>query len=78
MSIHAPSYPALGDLIILLVISIIPIVNFIAIGYYGRVLRDRPDSQAPPALHDFWDLFVGGLKALVALLIWSTPSYSCL
>jgi hypothetical protein len=62
-----------GDLLILLVVSIIPIVNLIALGYYGRVIRDRSDSQAPPRLNGFWELFVDGLKALVAGLIWSIP-----
>lgn len=62
-----------GDLIILLVISIIPLLNLIAIGYYGRVVSDKTDSQAPPRLYGFWELFVGGLKAVVAYMIWSIP-----
>ena len=62
-----------GDLIILLVVSIIPIVNLIAIGYYGRIIKDRSDSQAPPRLNRFWELFVDGLKVLVVGLIWSIP-----
>ncbi|MCX8181827.1 MAG: DUF4013 domain-containing protein [Candidatus Methanomethyliaceae archaeon] len=62
-----------GDLIILLVVSIIPIINLIAIGYYGRIIKDSSDSQAPPRLNGFWALFVDGLKVLVAGLIWSIP-----
>ncbi|MEM3365546.1 MAG: DUF4013 domain-containing protein [Candidatus Methanomethyliaceae archaeon] len=62
-----------GDLLVLLVVSIIPVVNLIAIGYYGRVIKDRPDSQAPPRLSEFWALFVDGLKVFVAALIWSIP-----
>ncbi|MBC7113983.1 MAG: DUF4013 domain-containing protein, partial [Candidatus Methanomethyliales bacterium] len=66
-------FSRLGDLIILLVVSLIPIVNLIAIGYYGRIIRDRSDSQAPPRLNGFWELFVDGLKVLVAGLIWTIP-----
>lgn len=62
-----------GDIIILLVVSIIPIMNLIAIGYYGRVIKDSPESHDPPRLHGFWSLFIDGLKALVASLIWSIP-----
>ncbi len=62
-----------GVLIILFVVSIIPIINFIAIGYYGRVIKDRSDSQVLPPLRGFWELFVDGLKAFIAGLIWSIP-----
>jgi len=63
----------LGDYIILTIISIIPIVNFIAWGYYGRVIKDASASKEPPKLEKYWDMFVGGLMVFVAGIIWAIP-----
>ncbi|MGC8935984.1 MAG: DUF4013 domain-containing protein [Candidatus Methanomethylicaceae archaeon] len=56
-----------------MIVSIIPVINLIAIGYYGRVIKDKSESKTPPILHGFWDLFVDGLKAITAGLIWAIP-----
>jgi len=39
-----------GRLIILIILNIIPIVNFIVSGYFARVIRESPRSDAPPPL----------------------------
>ncbi len=62
-----------GDLIILTILAIIPIVNFFVLGYYARVLRDGPASRGPPRVERYLDMFVDGLKYFVALIIWSLP-----
>lgn len=61
------------DLIILTILSIIPIVNLITIGYFGRVIKDNGASKQPPKVEGYWNMFVGGLKACVAAFIWSLP-----
>ena len=61
----------IGDLLILFIISIIPIVNFIALGYYARILRDIPSSKTPPRLVGYMDMFIDGLKIIVVAIIWA-------
>ncbi len=60
-------------LVILTIISIIPILNFITLGYAGRVIKDDGASKHPPAVGGYWSMFVGGLKVFVASLLWSIP-----
>lgn len=59
-----------GRLIILIVLDIIPIVNFIVVGYAARVLKESPESNSPPKLENYGDLFVTGLKVFFASLIY--------
>lgn len=59
-----------GRLIILIVLDIIPIVNWIVIGYAARVLRDSPSSVTPPKLERYGDMFVDGAKVFFASLIY--------
>ena len=61
------------DWIILLVLTIIPIVDFIVVGYYAKVLRDGASSRAPPKIEGFVEMFVDGLKAFVVTLIYAIP-----
>jgi ribosomal protein L40E len=61
------------DLLILTVINIIPIVNILTLGYAGRVARDNPASEEPPKLEKWWDMFVDGLKAVFAVVLWAIP-----
>jgi hypothetical protein len=37
-----------GRWIILIILSIIPIVNFITVGYAAKVIKDTPNSSTPP------------------------------
>lgn len=59
-----------GRLIILIVLDLIPLVNFIVIGYAARVLRETPGTEAPPVLEKYGDMFVDGAKIFVASLIY--------
>ncbi len=64
-------FQRIGDLLILFVISIIPIVNFIALGFYSRIVRDQSASKNPPTLEGYTDLFVDGLKIFAVAIIWA-------
>ena len=59
-----------GRVIILIVLDIIPIVNWIVIGYAARVLREAPASEAPPKLENYGNLFVEGAKVSIATFIY--------
>jgi len=59
-----------GRLIILIVLSIIPIVNFIVAGYGAKVVREPPESVEPPSLKGYVDMWIQGLKIVVATIIW--------
>jgi len=59
-----------GRLIILIVLAIIPIVNWIVTGYAARVLRESPSSKEPPKLEKYGELFVDGAKIFFATLIY--------
>lgn len=60
----------LGRLIILIVLDIIPIVNWIVIGYAARVLKESPSSATPPKLERYGEMFVDGAKVFFASLIY--------
>ena len=59
-----------GRLIILIVLDIIPIVNWIVIGYAARVLRESPGTETPPKLEKYGEMFVDGAKVTFAALIY--------
>lgn len=59
-----------GRLIILIVLNVIPLVNWIVIGYDARVLRESPSKDAPPKLENYGELFVNGAKIFFASLIY--------
>ena len=59
-----------GRLIILIVLNLIPLVNWIFVGYAARVLREAPASEAPPKLEKYGDLFTDGAKVSIASLIY--------
>jgi MFS family permease len=59
-----------GRLILLIVLDIIPIVNWIVIGYAARVLRESPGTEAPPKLEKYGEMFVDGAKVTFASLIY--------
>lgn len=59
-----------GRWIVLLIISIIPIVNLITIGYAARVVKETPGSKSPPKLEKYVDLWISGLKVLIAEIIY--------
>lgn len=59
-----------GRLLILIIISIIPIVNFIMLGYVMKVAKETPDSNQPPALNQYGTLFFDGLKAIIVGIVY--------
>ncbi len=59
-----------GRLIILIVLDIIPIVNWIVIGYAARVLKESPGPGTPPKLEKYGEMFVDGAKVTFASLIY--------
>jgi hypothetical protein len=60
----------LRRLVILIVLDIIPIVNFTVAGYAAKVVRETPASDEPPVLKDYGEMWVQGLKIAVASVIW--------
>lgn len=63
-------FKRIGDFIILFIVSIIPIVDFIALGYYAKVARDSPMSKDAPKLERYGDMFIEGLKIFVIVIVW--------
>jgi hypothetical protein len=57
-------------LVILIVLDLIPIANWIVIGYAARALRESPGADTPPKLEEYGKLFVDGAKIFVASLIY--------
>ena len=64
-------FQRIGDLLILFIVSIIPIVNFIALGYYAHIVRDSPSSKNTPKLERYMDMFIEGLKIVAVAIIWA-------
>jgi len=60
----------LGRLAILIVLSIIPIVEWIVLGYMAKVLKESPGTGTPPKLENYGELFVSGAKIFFASLIY--------
>ena len=57
-------------LIILIVLSIIPIVEWIVLGYMARVLKEAPGQGTPPKLENYGRLFVDGAKVFFATFLY--------
>jgi hypothetical protein len=59
-----------GNLLILIVLSIIPIVNFIVIGYFAEIVWQNPEE--PPKLETsrLGEYFVEGLKVILISLVY--------
>ncbi|MFI5448174.1 MAG: DUF4013 domain-containing protein [Candidatus Bathyarchaeia archaeon] len=60
----------IGRLIILIVLDLIPVANWIVIGYAARVLREAPGSQTPPKLENYGGMLVDGAKIFFASFIY--------
>ena len=57
-------------LIILIVLSVIPIVEWVVLGYTAKVLRESPGTGTPPKLENYGQLFVDGAKVFFATFIY--------
>ena len=60
----------IGRLIILIILNIIPIVDFIVLGYFARVIKESPKSDAPPPLEKYGELWISGAKIFVVTLVY--------
>ncbi|MDG6222016.1 MAG: DUF4013 domain-containing protein [Candidatus Bathyarchaeota archaeon] len=58
-----------GRLLILIILDIIPIVNLVVTGYLVKVIKQPKDSNELPALTNYVDLWVQGLKVVIAVVI---------
>lgn len=59
-----------GKLLILIVLNVIPIVNFVVLGYAAKVLRTSPKANKPPRLEKYIDMWIQGLKIVVVTFIY--------
>lgn len=59
----------LGNLILLIVLNIIPVINLIVLGYMAKIVKESPEE--PPKLSDYGKLFVDGLLVLIAIIIYA-------
>jgi hypothetical protein len=59
-----------GRLIILIILNIIPVVDWVVLGYASRVLREAPGGTKPPKLENYGDLFIDGAKIFFVSLIY--------
>ncbi len=60
----------LGRLLILIVLDVIPIVNFAVVGYMTKVIKEPPTSDRLPPLKDYVNLWVQGLKVIAAAIVY--------
>jgi len=60
----------LGRLVVLIVLGVIPIVNFAVMGYAARVLKTSPKANRPPMLEGYVDMWIQGLKIAVVTVIY--------
>jgi hypothetical protein len=60
----------ISRLIILIVLSIIPIVEWIVLGYMAKVNKESPGTGTPPKLETYGQLFVDGVKVFFATFIY--------
>lgn len=60
----------LGRTILLIVLQIIPIVNFIVLGYGYEIIRLGDTVDEPPPLENLGDLFLKGLKIFIISLVY--------
>jgi len=57
------------------ILSLIPIVNLVTVGYWLKVLKNVAEGAAKPLPEwdDFGDYFVKGLMSVLASMIWAIP-----
>jgi len=59
----------LGQLLLLIILDVIPIVNLIVAGYLVNIVKQPKDSNQLPPLTNFVDLWIQGLKVAIAAII---------
>jgi len=60
----------LGRLILLVVLSVVPIVNLIVIGYFVRVIEGSPRARDPPPLREFGETWFRGLRVAIVVVLY--------
>lgn len=58
------------ELLTLILISIIPLLDFITVGFLGKILKDDLTSKSVPKFEKFGELFIFGLKIMVLVVVW--------
>ena len=59
-----------GRLVILIILGIIPVVEWIVLGYTARVLRESPGIGKPPELENYGQLFIDGAKVFFSTFLY--------
>ncbi len=59
-----------GRLLLLIVLSIIPIVNLVVVGYFSQVVEGSPGRKVPPPLKDFGETWFQGLRVALAAILY--------
>lgn len=59
-----------GQLLLLVILSIIPVVNLIVVGYMGNIIKQPIDSKQLPSLDNYAELWTQGLKIGIAAIIY--------
>ena len=60
-----------GNLLILIILNIIPLVNLIIIGYGVRIIREGDVLEKPPKIDKYGESFIDGLKVAIAIFIYA-------
>ena len=60
-----------GNLIILIILNIIPIINLIVIGYGARIIKEGDILEEPPKIDKYGEAFIDGLKVAISVFIYS-------
>ncbi|MGB9717399.1 MAG: DUF4013 domain-containing protein [Thermoproteota archaeon] len=60
-----------AEFIVMIIVNIIPIVNFIFLGYCVKIFKEGPAKDEPPKFENFGELFGDGLKIFVVVLLWA-------
>lgn len=60
-----------GNLIILFILSIIPIVDLIVLGYGAWMLKEGNTIDKPPRIMNYGELFIEGLKIIIVGIIYA-------
>lgn len=60
-----------AEFIVMIIVNIIPIVNFIFLGYCVKIFREGPSKNDPPKFENYGELFGEGAKIFVVALLWA-------
>jgi len=61
----------IGNLIILFVLNLIPIVNLTFVGYCARIIRLGGSVDRPPRIDRYLEAFIDGLKIFLAVILYA-------